>query len=89
MVPAQPAVIDSYFLGTDPLGRDILSRIIHGTRISLLVGITAVLISGTIGTLLGLLSGFYRGWLDAVIMRIDNAVSREGYRFIWTFSNMW
>lgn len=60
----------SYFLGTDPLGRDILSRIIHGARISLLVGITAVLISGTIGTVLGLLSGFYRGWLDAVVMRV-------------------
>ena len=60
----------TYLLGTDPLGRDVLSRIIHGARISLLVGITAVLISGTIGTLLGLLSGFYRGWLDAVVMRI-------------------
>jgi peptide/nickel transport system permease protein len=44
----------TYLLGTDPLGRDILSR----------------LISGTIGTLLGLLSGFYRGWLDAVVMRV-------------------
>ena len=60
----------SYLLGTDAVGRDVLSRIIHGARISLVVGITAVLISGTVGTLLGLVSGFYRGWLDSVIMRV-------------------
>ncbi len=61
---------DSYLLGTDEVGRDVLSRIIHGVRISLVVGITAVLISGTVGTLLGLVSGFYRGWLDSLIMRV-------------------
>ncbi len=59
-----------YLLGTDPVGRDVLSRMIHGARVSLIVGITAVLISGTFGTLMGLLGGYYRGWIDTVIMRV-------------------
>ncbi|MGH7702018.1 MAG: ABC transporter permease [Gemmatimonadales bacterium] len=57
-------------LGTDQLGRDVLSRTIHGSRVSLLVGITAVLISGSLGVFLGLISGFQGGRLDTVIMRI-------------------
>ena len=59
-----------HLLGTDHLGRDILSRIIHGARVSLLVGVSAVTISGTLGVLLGLLSGYYGGKVDAVIMRL-------------------
>ncbi len=59
-----------HFLGTDNLGRDVLSRIIYGTRISLLVGISATLLSGVIGTVIGVVSGFYRGWIDIVFMRI-------------------
>ncbi|QOR34045.1 ABC transporter permease [Clostridium sp. 'deep sea'] len=59
-----------HFLGTDPQGRDILSRIIFGTRVSLLVGIVTVLIAGTIGTFLGLLAGYYRGTVDNIIMRL-------------------
>lgn len=59
-----------YPLGTDALGRDILTRVIYGARISLIVGITAVLIAGTIGVLLGMVSGFYGGKVDDIIMRI-------------------
>jgi len=57
-------------LGTDQLGRDVLSRTIHGSRISLLVGITAVLISGSLGVFLGLISAFQGGRVDALIMRV-------------------
>jgi peptide/nickel transport system permease protein len=60
----------TYPLGTDLLGRDILSRVIYGARISLAVGFTAVFISGAIGVTIGLTAGFYRGPLDDVIMRL-------------------
>jgi peptide/nickel transport system permease protein len=60
-------------LGTDHVGRDELSRLIFGARVSMIVGITAVLVAGTIGTLLGILSGFLGGWVDQVIMRVSDA----------------
>jgi len=60
----------SYLLGTDQVGRDILSRIIYGARVSLVVGISAVLVSLTVGVTLGLLSGFLRGRVDTVIMTV-------------------
>ncbi len=60
----------TYLLGTDSLGRDIFSRILYGARISLLVGITAVLLAGAIGITLGLISGYYGRFVDDVIMRI-------------------
>jgi peptide/nickel transport system permease protein len=56
-------------LGTDHLGRDMLSRLIYGSRISIIVGLSTVAIAGTIGTLLGLVSGYYGGNLDDLIMR--------------------
>jgi peptide/nickel transport system permease protein len=59
-----------YLLWTDVNGRDILSRIIFAARISLIVGVTAVAIGGTVGVVAGLLSGYYGGTLDALIMRI-------------------
>jgi len=59
-----------HLLGTDPLGRDLLARLLEGARVSLSVGLASVLVSGTFGFLLGLLSGYFRGWLDDVIMRL-------------------
>ena len=59
-----------YPLGTDKLGRDILSRIIYGARVSLAVSLAAIVVGGLIGTALGLLSGYFGGRVDAVIMRL-------------------
>lgn len=58
------------WLGTDSLGRDVFSRLIYGARVSLSVGLAAVVISGTVGLLVGLLSGYFGGWVDDVFMRI-------------------
>ncbi|MCC6178554.1 MAG: ABC transporter permease [Chloroflexi bacterium] len=68
--PLQPG--SPYLLGTDQVGRDVLSRIIYGTRIALIVGLTAVAISGAIGIALGLVSGFYGGIVDDLIGWIAN-----------------
>jgi dipeptide transport system permease protein len=60
-----------FLLGTDPVGRDILSRLIHGTRLSFVIGAVSVALSLTGGVLLGLLAGFYRGtWIEFTIMRL-------------------
>ncbi|BEP34064.1 ABC transporter permease [Variovorax sp. V59] len=59
-----------YLLGTDDQGRDILSAVIYGARISLIVGIVSVALSITVGVVLGLLAGFLGGWLDSFLMRL-------------------
>jgi peptide/nickel transport system permease protein len=62
--------LGGHWLGTDHLGRDILARVIYGTRVSLLVGTGAVVLGATVGILLGSIAGFGGGWRDSVIMRI-------------------
>jgi peptide/nickel transport system permease protein len=63
---------EQHLLGTDHLGRDVLSRLIFGARVSIVVGFTAVLFAGVLGTGLGILSGYLGGWVDQVIMRITD-----------------
>jgi peptide/nickel transport system permease protein len=61
-----------YLLGTDQLGRDVLSRLIFGARVSMVVGFTAVIFAGVVGTTLGIISGYLGGWVDQVIMRLTD-----------------
>ncbi len=70
----KPVITSTFYLGTDKFGRDILSRLIIGVRVSLGVGLIAVLISLTIGIFLGALSGYFRGWIDDVIMWFINVI---------------
>ncbi|HEU0264312.1 MAG TPA: ABC transporter permease [Geobacterales bacterium] len=79
LTPYGPTVIDAYhvllppsashWFGTDELGRDVLTRMLYGARISLLVGFVAAGIAALIGTLVGLLAGYRGGWLDPLLMR--------------------
>ena len=64
----------TFYLGTDKFGRDILSRLIIGTRVSIGVGSIAVIISLTIGILLGAIAGYFRGWVDDVVMWFTNVI---------------
>jgi ABC-type dipeptide/oligopeptide/nickel transport system permease subunit len=64
----------THWLGTDELGRDYLTRLIYGTRISLLVGIVAVSFAGAVGMTLGIVAGYFGGWVSNVIMRIIDAL---------------
>lgn len=61
-----------HWLGSDGLGRDVLSRLLYGARISLLVGVCAILVGGTIGVVAGLVSGYFGGWTDDIIMRLGD-----------------
>jgi len=65
-----PGSLPGHLLGTDDLGRDVFSRILYGTRVSLLVGVAATLLSGLIGTIIGVLCGYYRGIVDTIFMRL-------------------
>lgn len=64
----------AHWLGVDPLGRDIFSRILMGARISLATGFLSVALGGLVGTSLGLLAGYYEGWWDRVVMRISDVL---------------
>jgi peptide/nickel transport system permease protein len=80
LAPFQPAAIDlpgaldppsaSHWLGQDESGADILSRLIYGTRVSLLVGLCTVAVSATVGTAVGVVAGYAGGWVDQALMRL-------------------
>ena len=80
LAPQDPNIVDvsasrnppsaEHLLGTDSAGRDVLSRLIYGSRVSLTVGVAAAMSAAGVGTLLGLLAGVAGGWIDAVIMRV-------------------
>jgi peptide/nickel transport system permease protein len=70
--PAFAGGTDAHLLGTDKLGRDVLSRIIWGARVSLSASLLVILITATIGTTLGILSGYFGGWSDGMIMRVTD-----------------
>ena len=62
----------TFWLGSDALGRDVLSRLLYGARVSLTVGFAAIAVGGTIGIVAGLLSGYFGGWVDDLIMRLGD-----------------
>jgi len=63
-----------FLLGTDPVGRDILSRLIHGTRLSLAIGVISVALSLSIGVVLGLVAGYFRGLTETIVMRMTDVM---------------
>ncbi len=65
-----PGAEPGYYLGTDDLGRDVLSRLIHGSRVALTVAFIAASLAALVGAMLGLLAGWYGGWVDAVVSRL-------------------
>jgi len=70
----------AHLLGTDNLGRDVLSRIVYGSRVSIQAGIVSVGFAAIVGTLVGLLAGYWRGWLDDLLMRLCDA--------LWSFPGL-
>lgn len=71
-LPMQPPSA-SHLLGTDELGRDVFSRVVYAARIALYVSLASTLLAAIVGIPLGLVSGYYRGWVDSVVMRVTDA----------------
>ena len=69
-VLVKPGGQAKYLLGTDKNGMDIFSRIVHGARLALVVSLMAIFVSGLIGTVLGILAGYFGGWVDTIVMRL-------------------
>lgn len=68
-----PPFTDGHLFGTDQLGRDLLSRVLHGGQVSLTIGLLAVLVSGAIGIILGSAAGYFGGWVDTIVSRVLEA----------------
>ncbi|CAN7257124.1 MULTISPECIES: ABC transporter permease [unclassified Arthrobacter] len=68
-----PPFTDGHLFGTDQLGRDLLSRVLHGGQVSLTIGLLAVLVSGAIGIILGAAAGYFGGWVDTIVSRLLEA----------------
>jgi peptide/nickel transport system permease protein len=68
-----PPLTDGHLFGTDQLGRDLLSRVLHGGQVSLTIGLLAVLVSGAIGIILGAAAGYFGGWVDTIVSRLLEA----------------
>lgn len=68
--PFSPPGVDGFLMGTDYLGRDLMAALIHGARVSIVIGVAAAFMSVFIGVTVGALAGFYRGWVEELLMRI-------------------
>ncbi len=68
--PFSPPGVDGFLLGTDYLGRDLVAALLHGARVSIVIGLSAAFVSVFIGVTVGALAGFYRGWVEEILMRI-------------------
>ncbi len=80
----------TYPLGTDKLGRDVLSRLLHGTRTSVVVALIAIFFAGTLGTAVGITAGYFGGWTDTVIMRgVDLMLSMPLLLMAFVFAFVW
>src|SRR5579859_5812704 len=80
--PQQTSALDALLppgpghpLGTDDLGRDELSRLLHGGQVTLLVGFAAMVTATTLGLLVGAIAAFYRGWIDTLLMRLTDTMT--------------